>query len=72
MAGVRVGDLLDAADPDDAAAWVQFRSITGYRWILPLSEARDTVLSTHATASSVHVHGSRSDSSRPAVEGSSG
>jgi len=56
--GVRVSDLLDAADPDDAAAWVQFRSITGYRWSLPLSEARDAMLATHVDGERlVHGHG---------------
>ncbi|WP_336337565.1 molybdopterin-dependent oxidoreductase [Haloarcula brevis] len=56
--GVRVGDLLDAADPDAAAAWVQFRSVTGYRWSLPLPEARDAVLATHVDGERLaHGHG---------------
>ena len=56
--GVRVGELLDAADPDDPAAWVQFRSVTGYRWSLPLKEARDVLLATHVDGERLsHGHG---------------
>ncbi|WP_436932243.1 molybdopterin-dependent oxidoreductase [Halosimplex halobium] len=56
--GVRVGDLLDAADPGDGAAWVQFRSVTGYRWSLPLSEAGDALLATHVDGERLsHGHG---------------
>lgn len=66
--GVRVGDLLaaagvgpagtdHAADPD--ARWVQFRSVTGYRWSLPLAEARDALLATHVDDERLsHGHGS--------------
>ena len=56
--GVRVGDLLDAADPDEAAAWVQFRSVTGYRWSLPIDEARDALLATRVDGDRLaHGHG---------------
>lgn len=56
--GVRVGDLLDAAGPADGAAWVQFRSVTGYRWSLPLAEARDALLATHVDGEQLsHGHG---------------
>jgi len=56
--GVRVGDLLDAAEPEAGAAWVQFRSVTGYRWSLPLGEARDALLATHVDGEGlVHGHG---------------
>ncbi|WP_262179991.1 molybdopterin-dependent oxidoreductase [Haloarcula laminariae] len=56
--GVRVGDLLDAADPDGAAAWVQFRSVTGYRWSLPIDEARDALLATRVDGERLsHGHG---------------
>ncbi|WP_424002468.1 molybdopterin-dependent oxidoreductase [Haloarcula salina] len=56
--GVRVGDLLDAAGPADDAAWVQFRSVTGYRWSLPLPEARDALLATHVDGERLaHGHG---------------
>jgi DMSO/TMAO reductase YedYZ molybdopterin-dependent catalytic subunit len=56
--GVRVGDLLDAVGVDEGAAWVQFRSVTGYRWSLPLEEARDATLATHVDAERLaHGHG---------------
>jgi DMSO/TMAO reductase YedYZ molybdopterin-dependent catalytic subunit len=56
--GVRVGDLLDAAGADDGAAWVQFRSVTGYRWSLPLSAAREALLATHVDGERLaHGHG---------------
>lgn len=45
--GVRVGDLLDAAAVQAEARAVSFRSITGYRWSLPLDEARAALLATH-------------------------
>jgi DMSO/TMAO reductase YedYZ molybdopterin-dependent catalytic subunit len=46
--GVRVGDLLDAAQPGPDALAVSFVSVTGYRWSLPLAEARAALLATHA------------------------
>ncbi|WP_459192704.1 molybdopterin-dependent oxidoreductase [Halosimplex sp. J119] len=56
--GVRVGDLLDAASPESGAAWVQFRSVTGYRWSLPLDEAGDALLATHVDGQPLaHGHG---------------
>ncbi|WP_226022739.1 molybdopterin-dependent oxidoreductase [Halomicrobium salinisoli] len=56
--GLRVGDLLDRAGPDDAAQWVQFRSVTGYRWSLPIEEARDALLATHVDGERLsHAHG---------------
>lgn len=56
--GVAVGDLLDTADPDDAAEWVQFRSVTGYRWSLPIEEAEDALLATHVDGDPLtHPHG---------------
>ena len=56
--GVRVGDLLDAAEPGEQAAWVQFRSVTGYRWSLPLGEAHDALLATHVDGERLsHGHG---------------
>ncbi|PSQ39562.1 sulfite oxidase [Halobacteriales archaeon SW_5_70_135] len=45
-AGVRVGRLLEAADVADDARYVSFRSVTGYRWALPVEEARDALLAT--------------------------
>jgi len=56
--GVRVGDLLDAVDPDDGAAYVRFVSVTGYRWSLPIGEARDALLATHVGGERLdHGHG---------------
>jgi len=56
--GVRVGDLLDTAGVEAAGTWVQFRSVTGYRWSLPLDEARDAVLATHVDGDRLsHGHG---------------
>jgi DMSO/TMAO reductase YedYZ molybdopterin-dependent catalytic subunit len=58
-AGVRVGDLLAAADgTTEGAAWVRFVSVTGYRWSLPLAEARDALLATHVGGERLtHGHG---------------
>ena len=56
--GLRVGDLLDAVGVHEDAAWVQFRSVTGYRWSLPLAEARDATLATHVDGDRLaHGHG---------------
>ena len=56
--GVRVGDLLDAAGTADDAAWVRFVSVTGYRWSLPLAEAREALLATHVGGERLsHGHG---------------
>jgi hypothetical protein len=56
--GVSVGDLLDAAGPTEGAAWIQFRSVTGYRWSLPVAEARDALLATHVDGERLtHGHG---------------
>lgn len=56
--GVRVGDLLDAASVTPGARWVRFVSITGYRWSLPIGEARDALLATHVGAAQLdHGHG---------------
>lgn len=45
--GVRAGDLLDAVQPQPDAVAVSFVSVTGYRWSLPLAEARAALLATH-------------------------
>ena len=45
-AGVPVADLLERAGPTGDARWVQFRSVTGYRWSLPVEEARGALLAT--------------------------
>jgi DMSO/TMAO reductase YedYZ molybdopterin-dependent catalytic subunit len=56
--GLRVGDLLAAAGAADDARWVSFRSVTGYRWSLPLAEARDALLATHVDGERLtHGHG---------------
>lgn len=44
--GVRVGDLLELAGVEASARYVCFRSATGYRWSLPLAEARAALLAT--------------------------
>ncbi len=56
--GVQVGTLL----PEDArladARFVSFISVTGYRWSLPLQEARSALLATHVENESLsHEHG---------------
>jgi DMSO/TMAO reductase YedYZ molybdopterin-dependent catalytic subunit len=56
--GVRVGDLLEQAGVAEDAAWVRFVSVTGYRWSLPLPEARDALLATHVGGDPLsHGHG---------------
>ena len=56
--GVRVGDLLDTVEPTDEARWVRFHSVTGYRWSLPVEEARDALLATHVDDEALsHGHG---------------
>ncbi|WP_312910847.1 molybdopterin-dependent oxidoreductase [Natronosalvus caseinilyticus] len=56
--GVRVGDLLEAADVDADARYVRFVSVTGYRWSLPIEEARDALLATHVGGEPLsHGHG---------------
>ena len=56
--GVRVGTLLERAGVRESAGWVRFRSVTGYRWSLPLDEARDALLATHVGDEPLnHDHG---------------
>jgi len=56
--GVRVGDLLDAVGPDEDARYVRFVSVTGYRWSLPIDEARDALLATRVGGDRLsHGHG---------------
>ncbi len=56
--GVRVGDLLDVAGTAEGSQWVRFRSVTGYRWSLPLADARDALLATHVGGEPLsHGHG---------------
>jgi DMSO/TMAO reductase YedYZ molybdopterin-dependent catalytic subunit len=57
--GVRVGDLLQSAGgATDGATRVRFVSVTGYRWTLPVEEARDALLATHVGDERLtHGHG---------------
>jgi DMSO/TMAO reductase YedYZ molybdopterin-dependent catalytic subunit len=64
--GIRVGDLFTEAgidvpadDTDTAEArWVRFVSVTGYRWSLPIDEARHALLATATDGSRLaHGHG---------------
>ncbi|HLJ82249.1 MAG TPA: molybdopterin-dependent oxidoreductase [Ktedonobacterales bacterium] len=56
--GIRVGRILDSAAPHPTAAWVSFVSVTGYRWALPLTEARAALLAaTVGDEPLAHAHG---------------
>ena len=56
--GISVGELLAQAQPQATARFVRFRSVTGYRWSLPLAEAANTILATHVgNAALSHGHG---------------
>ncbi|SER81547.1 molybdopterin-dependent oxidoreductase [Natrinema salaciae] len=56
--GLRVGDVLDAAGVDEEGQFVRFVSVTGYRWSLPIDEARDALLATHVGGERLsHGHG---------------
>jgi hypothetical protein len=56
--GVRVGRLLDRAGVEPGARWVRFRSVTGYRWSLPLEAARGALLATRVAGEPLsHGHG---------------
>ena len=56
--GVGIGRLLEAVEPAADARWVSFESITGYRFGLPIDEARATVLATHVGGERLtHGHG---------------
>jgi len=56
--GVRIARLLDAVEPDPGAAWVSFRSVTGYRFSLPIEEAQGALLATHVGGEALsHGHG---------------
>jgi len=46
--GISIGRLLDQVAPRPDASYVSFMSVTGYRWSLPLQEARAALLATHA------------------------
>ena len=56
--GARVGQVLDAAGVAPRATLVWFVSRTGYRWPLPLEEARRALLATHVGGEPLaHEHG---------------
>jgi hypothetical protein len=56
--GVGVDRILDTVDPDPEADWVSFRSVTGYRFSLPIEEARGAMLATHVGGEPLtHGHG---------------
>jgi len=56
--GVDVGSLLDRVGPRAKATHVRFVSVTGYRWSLPIEEARDALLATHVGGEPLsHGHG---------------
>lgn len=56
--GIRVERLLAEAGPTAEAQWVSFKSITGYRWSLPLEEASTALLATHVGGERLtHGHG---------------
>lgn len=42
--GIAVSSLLDGAGIKDSARFVSFESVTGYRWSLPIDEARGALL----------------------------
>lgn len=56
--GAPVGELLDQAGLVREARWVSFVSATGYRWSLPLAEARAALLASHVGGQPLsHAHG---------------
>ncbi len=56
--GVSVDRLLNVVDPDSDADWVSFQSVTGYRFSLPIEEARGAMLATHVGDERLtHGHG---------------
>lgn len=56
--GTRVGRLLADVTPLPEATWVSFVSVTGYRWTLPLDEAKAALLATHVSGEQLsHDHG---------------
>lgn len=56
--GARLDRLLERAGVLPGASWVRFISVTGYRWSLPLDEARAALLATHVgEAALTYDHG---------------
>ena len=56
--GIRVGDLLETVGATEETEYVRFVSVTGYRWSLPIEEAREAVVATHVGGERLaHGHG---------------
>jgi len=56
--GISISRLLDTVGVNKDAQYVSFISVTGYRWSLPLDEARHVLLATHAGNEPLsHEHG---------------
>ncbi len=56
--GIALAALLDQVQPAANAVAVRFVSSTGYRWSLPLAEAKATILATHVNGELLtHGHG---------------
>jgi DMSO/TMAO reductase YedYZ molybdopterin-dependent catalytic subunit/cytochrome b561 len=56
--GVRIGRLLERAGATEDAGYVSVRSVTGYRWSLPIDQARDALLATRVGGETLsHGHG---------------
>ena len=56
--GVGVDELLGRAGPTSGGEWVRFRSVTGYKWSVPVEEARECLLATHVDGDPLtHGHG---------------
>jgi DMSO/TMAO reductase YedYZ molybdopterin-dependent catalytic subunit len=56
--GIRLGTLLSRAGVRAEGRWVVVRSVTGYRWSFPLSEARGALLATRVGGERLsHGHG---------------
>lgn len=56
--GASVGALLDMAGAEANAGWVRFVSVTGYRWSLPVTQARAALVATRVGGEPLaHGHG---------------
>ncbi len=56
--GISINHLLNTVDITKDAQYVSFVSVTGYRWSLPLDEARHALLATHSGDEPLsHEHG---------------
>ena len=56
--GLRISRLLDTVGISKNARYVSFVSVTGYRWSLPLDEARNALLATQVGEETLsHEHG---------------